>query len=213
MQNRTDLSNTATGPLASPVPQTLIIFPTLQGDRHSAQGRPEAKRKEPKHSLREKTTTCWEWCRECARDRTMNPGSHTTEWSATCTGQIPFISPLFSWCPLERSPCLRCAKKHPGVSLTAGGTVVAVKMLRAKWKVQALRGLLRLHPSTLDKVVEATVQSTGDVESQGTTPFSAQLPCSHPLREPGRARASGAAACEPGESCASPPGLSVRRES
>lgn len=170
------MSNTATGPLASPVPQTLIIFPTLQGHRRSAQGRPEAKRKEPKHSLREKTTTCWEWCRECAKDRTMNPGSHATESSATCTGRIPFISPLFSWCPLERSPCLRCAKKPQGVSLTAGGTVVAVKMSRAKWKVQALHGLLRLHPSMSDQVLGATVQSTGGLESQGQPPPAPDCP-------------------------------------
>ena len=176
MQNRTEMSNTATGPLASPVPQTLIIFPTLQGHRRSAQGRPEAKRKEPKHSLREKTTTCWEWCRECAKDRTMNPGSHATESSATCTGRIPFISPLFSWCPLERSPCLRCAKKPQGVSLTAGGTVVAVKMSRAKWKVQALHGLLRLHPSMSDQVLGATVQSTGGLESQGQPPPAPDCP-------------------------------------
>lgn len=201
MQDRTELSNPATGPLVSPVPQTLIVSPfckvtdillwagrKLRGKNLS---RAPVRRPQPAGNSAED-----------AEGRTATPGSCATARAAARTGQIPFISPWLSLCrPLKRTPCLRCAKKHQGVSLTAGGTVVAVKMSRAKWKVWALCGLLRLCPFTLNKVLGVTVQSTGGVESQGTTPFSTRLPRSHPLREPGRAQASGAAACEPGELC------------
>lgn len=137
-----------------------------------------------------------------AEGRTATPGSRATARAAACTGQIPFISPWLSLCrPLKRTPCLRCAKKHQGVSLPAGGTVVVVKMSRAKWKVWALCGLLRLRAFTSNKVLGVMAQSTGGAASQGTAPFSTRLPRGHPLREPGRAQASGAAACEPGELC------------
>lgn len=140
----------------------------------SAKGRPEAKSKEPKQSSCEKTTTCWEWCRACRQDHESWEPHHRMVSNLHRANHSYFS--FISWCcPLERTPCLRCAKKHQGVSLTAGGIAVAVKMSRAKWKVRAPCDLLRLHPSRLNikQGPGGTVQSTGGAESQETTPFGA----------------------------------------
>ena len=85
---------------------------------------------------------------------------------------------------------------------------MAVKMSRAKWKVRALRDLLRLHPSMVNKVLGGPVPSTGGAESQGTTPFSTRLPCSHSLGEPGPREQLPVSQ----ERAVSPPGLSLRWE-